>query len=62
MLSMSTNQQTIVPVTLNPIPEPEQTPSSQPSCMITIHGAEIALFPGVEEHIIQTIMRELNKR
>lgn len=61
---MSTNKLTIVPVKLDPL-TPESSsihPShdtTKPSCVIKTASAEITFFNGVDEHIIQTIMREL---
>jgi hypothetical protein len=64
---MLANKLTIVPVTLNPITnEPSSINSSQipsgPSCVIKTASAEISFFNGVDERIIQTIMKELNKQ
>ena len=61
---MSTNKLTIVPVKLDPLPTESATLHSSydtaaPSCVIKTIGAEIILFNGVDERIIQTIMREL---
>ena len=58
---------TIVPVTLHPITdEPSSTYLPQsfpgPSCVIKTAIAEIAFFNGVDERIIHTIMKELNKQ
>ncbi|HBI04020.1 MAG TPA: hypothetical protein DDY49_08335 [Paenibacillaceae bacterium] len=54
----------IVPVTLHP--EKENTsatnsvvPSSNPTCTIKTANTEISFFNGVDQHIIQTVMREL---
>lgn len=55
---------TIVPVSLHPknastaatIPA---TPSSNPTCTIKTGNAEISFFNGIDERIIQTVMREL---
>ena len=61
---MPTNKLTIVPVTLDPIIDtssfqnPQQS-SLVPSCIIKTVNAEISLFNGVDEHIIQAIMKEL---
>lgn len=62
---MPTNKLTIVPVKLDPFPvETSSFHSSQyttePSCVIKTATAEISLFNGVDERIIQTIMKELN--
>lgn len=58
---------TIVPVTLHT--EKENTsepnlamPSSNPTCTIKTVNAEISFFNGVDEHIIQTVMRELKNQ
>ena len=55
---------TIVPVTLHP--ENNSTSatipaalSSNPTCTIKTGNAEISFFNGIDEHIIQTVMREL---
>ena len=55
---------TIVPVTLHRknISKPTSTPTvtgSSSSCTIRTANAEVSFYNGVEEHIIQTIMREL---
>jgi hypothetical protein len=55
---------TIVPVTLHPenncvSPSTSSTISSSGFCTIKLANAEIAFYNGVEEHIIQTIMKEL---
>ena len=55
----------IVPVTLEPIQNIDQLNISEnPSgfCTITLAHAEITFQNGVEERIIQTIMRELMNR
>lgn len=64
---MPTTKLTIVPVTLDPINheeslvvDPSQL-SSGPSCIIQTAGTQISFFNGVDERIIQTIMKELNK-
>ena len=65
---MPTTKLTIVPVKLDPINHEESlfvdSPKvpSEPSCIIQIADAQISFFNGVDERIIQTIMRELNKR
>ncbi|MFJ8091126.1 hypothetical protein ACIQ7N_23540 [Lysinibacillus sp. NPDC095746] len=64
---MSTTKLTIVPVTLNPITDNSSstTPlqnSPEPSCIIKTTSAEISFFNGVDERIIQTIMKELNNQ
>lgn len=56
---------TIIPVSLHPkndsidatIPA---TFSSNPTCTIKTSNAEISFFNGIDERIIQTIMKELN--
>ncbi|NMD72882.1 hypothetical protein HHO41_21950 [Bacillus sp. DNRA2] len=55
---------TIVPVTLDPVSKSPFKPASSvdPSssiCTINTANAEISFFNGVDEHIIQTVMREL---
>lgn len=55
---------TIVPVTLHSNNEhtAASTPaalSSSPTCTIKMCNAEIFFFNGVDEHIVQTIIREL---
>lgn len=58
---------TIVPVTLDPITdEPSsvnlpQNPSGT-HCVIKTETLEISFFNGVDERIIQTIMKELNNK
>ena len=64
---MSTTKLTIVPVTLNPITDKSSFINSsqspfEPRCVIKTAGAEIAFFNGVDERIIQTIMKELKSR
>ena len=64
---MPTNKLTIVPVTLNPITDESSSIihrkySTGPSCVIKTATAEISFFNGVDERIIQTIMKELNNR
>ncbi len=64
---MPTNELTIVPVKLDPLPvETSSLHSSQytaePSCVIKTDTAEVFFFNGVDEHIIHTIMKELNSR
>lgn len=58
---------TIVPVTLEPInDEPTSVslplPPSGTSCVIKTATLEISFFNGVDERIIQTIMKELNSK
>ncbi len=55
---------TIVPVTLqtedkNTSPINSAALSSKPACMIKTATTEISFFNGVDERIIQTVMREL---
>ena len=64
---MPTDKLTIVPVKLDPLMN--ETPSTDsppchtgPSCVIKTATAEISFFNGVDERIIQTIMKELNSR
>lgn len=62
---MSNSKLTIVPVTLHSENEgssaTKQTVlSSHPACTIKTANAEISFFNGIDEHIIQTVMRELN--
>ncbi|MFJ7640669.1 hypothetical protein ACQKL0_19825 [Peribacillus sp. NPDC097264] len=64
---MSTNKLTIVPVKLDPFPtETTSFHSSEYTavlgCVIKTAEAEITFFNGVDEHIIQTIMKELKSR
>ncbi len=56
---------TIVPVTLHPAPNANLSTVSSTSsdvCAIKLGNAEITFQNGVEERIIQTIMRELIHR
>jgi len=62
---MSTTKLTIAPVTLDPITDnssssPQNSP--EPSCIIKTTSAEISFFNGVDERIIQTILKELNNQ
>lgn len=55
---------TIVPVTLDSVSSSSvQTSASQeqpqPSCIIRKSDLEVSFFPGVDEHIVQIIMKEL---
>lgn len=55
---------TIVPVTLhtenaNTSAKNPVVISSNPTCTIKTSNVEISFFNGVDEHIIQTVMREL---
>ena len=64
---MLTNKLNIVPVKLDPLPvETSSFLSSKnnagPSCIVKTVAAEIAFFNGVDERIIQTIMKELSGR
>ena len=62
---MPVNKLTIVPVKLDPLPtETSSFHSSHaaPGCIIKTAVAEIAFFNGVDERIIQTIMKELKSR
>lgn len=64
---MSTNKLTIVPVKLDPLPTESTTFRSShdiasPSCVIKTAVAEIGFFNGLDERIIQTIMKELKSR
>ena len=61
---MSQQKLTIVPVTLHAAKENTSAPnpavlSSTPTCTIKTANAEISFFNGIDEHIIQTVMREL---
>jgi len=64
---MSTTKLTIVPVTLDTITDKysfinSTQVSSEPSCIIKTVGVEISFFNGLDERIVQTIMRELSNR
>lgn len=65
---MPTTKLTIVPVTLDPpihdtLPSVvPQSQSSFPNCMIKATGVEISFFNGVDDRLIQVIMRELSNR
>ena len=64
---MLTNKLTIVPVTLDLITDESsstipQHNSSVPNCIIKSTNVEISFFNGVDECIIQMIMKELNKQ
>lgn len=62
---MSQNPLVIVPVTLHPIVNTDlPNVSSNPSglCTITLANAEITFQNGVEERIIQTVLREMINR
>ena len=62
---MPTSKLTIVPVKLDPLTDKSSFINSsqipfEPSCIIKTNGFEISFFNGVDERIIQTIMKELN--
>ncbi|WP_462410954.1 hypothetical protein [Neobacillus sp. Marseille-QA0830] len=64
---MSQQKLTIVPVKLHTDNEKISTSnpatvSSNPTCTIKAGNTEISFFNGVDEHIIQTVMRELKDR
>ena len=64
---MPTHQLTIVPVKLDLLPTESATFHSAhdadvPSCIIKTAETEIFFFNGVDERIIQTIMKELKSR
>lgn len=62
---MSKKPLTIIPVTLHPTinDKPSAASANAPSfCTVKLANAEITLQNGVEERIIQTIMRELINR
>ena len=64
---MSTNKLTIVPVKLDPLSTGTSSfhlsqDTDAPACVIKTDVAEIAFFNGVDERIIQTIMKELKNR
>ena len=64
---MSTNKLTIAPVKLDPLPTESTSFRSSheiasPSCVIKTAEAEIIFFNGVDDRIIQTIMKELKSR
>ena len=63
---MHTNKLTIVPVTLDPLHDSTSVQNlpqrSGPSCVIKTVTAEISFFNGIDERIIQTIMKELNSQ
>lgn len=59
---MSQEKLIIVPVTLHPDSEdvlPLATPNTSGICVIKTVTAEISFYNGLEERIIQTVMREL---
>ncbi len=61
---MPTNKLTIVPVKLDPLLVETTSNHSihytaEPSCVIKTAVAEISFFNGVDERIIQSIMKEL---
>jgi hypothetical protein len=64
---MPTNKLTIVPVKLDPPTNETSSNNSSnypagPSCVFKTSTAEISFFNGVDERIIQTIMKELNRQ
>ena len=64
---MPTHKLTIIPVKLDPLPTESATLRSShdtaiPSCIIKTAETEIIFFNGVDERIIQTIMKELKSR
>ena len=64
---MSTNKLTIVPVKLDPLPIATSSfhssqISAAPACIIKTDISEVTFFNGVDERIIQTIMKELNSQ
>lgn len=64
---MPTTKLTIVPVTLDPVhdnlsPVVSQSQIHSPNCMIKADGFEISFFNGVDDRIIQVIMRELSNQ
>lgn len=65
---MSTNKLTIIPVKLNHLPnETSSFHSSRiitaaPACIIKMGVAEVTFYNSVNEHIIQTVMKELKNR
>ncbi|MBE1556140.1 hypothetical protein [Sporosarcina limicola] len=59
---MSQEKLTIVPVTLQPDSKdvfPLATSNTSGICIIKTVSAEISFYNGLEERIIQTVMREL---
>jgi hypothetical protein len=61
---MSQQKLTIVPVSIQPEEKNSKTSTTlnDPSnsvCTIKIAAAEISFFNGIDEHIIQAVMREL---
>lgn len=64
---MPTSKLTIVPVKLDPLTDKSSFINSsqipfEPSCIIKTNGFEISFFNGVDECIIQTIIKELSNR
>lgn len=64
---MPTHKLTIVPVKLDPLPTESATlrsahDAATPSCIIKTVETEVLFFNGVDERIIQTIMKELKSR
>ncbi|KSU86083.1 MULTISPECIES: hypothetical protein [Priestia] len=63
---MATNKLTIVPVKIDPLPALTTSNhafqyTTEPSCVIKTAVAEISFFNGVDERIIQKIMKELKE-
>ena len=59
---MSQEKLTIVPITLQPIQNDEiplDTPHAFGACIIKTAKAQISFSNGMEDRIIQTVMREL---
>jgi hypothetical protein len=59
---MSDEKLTIVPVTLQPVSENEfshATSNTSGICIIKTGATEISFYNGLEERIIQTVLREL---
>ena len=64
---MPINKLTIVPIKLDPLRTESATSRSShdttaPSCILKTAETEILFFNGVDERIIQTIMKELKSR
>lgn len=64
---MSTTKLKIVLVTLDPITDNSLSTTSlqnspETSCIIKTTSAEFSFFNGVDERIIQTILKELNNQ
>ena len=59
---MSHEKLTIVPVTLQPVQEyrfQHEVSSTSGRCTIKTSSAEISFYNGLEDYIIQTVIREL---